>query len=308
MTNDTKTILVSGATGQQGNAVVRCLLADGWRVKALTRNPDNPVAQALADAGAELVRGDLFRRDTIDPLLKDTYGVFSAQQFWEHGVDGEVRQGKLLADAAKAADVEHFVYSSAAGADRQTGIHHFNSKWEIEEYVWALGLNATVIRPTGFMENFYFPGWLDGIRNGTLAIPLAADKPCQYIAADDIGAFAAIAFNRREEFEGKSIDIAAEELTGPEAAESLSRASGRPINYLAVPITNEFRETNEDLALMYEWISSVGFEPDNIATCHKHHPEIMTLETWARKTRIGQVDAEVPASSMTTLRVQDITV
>lgn len=307
MSNEDKSILVSGATGQQGNAVVRELLKSGWRVKALTRNPDGDVAQALASAGAELVRGDMFERDSIDALLHGVYGVFSAQQFWEHGVDGEVRQGKLLADAAKAAGVEHFVYSSAAGADRGSAIPHFDSKWEIEQYIWALGLTATVIRPTGFMENFYFPGWLDGIRNGTLAIPLAEDKPCQYIAADDIGALVAIAFSRRDEFAGKSIDIAGDELTGPQAAAALTRASGKQINYMAIPNTDEFRQSNEDLSIMYGWISSVGFDSD-IAACRAYHPDIMTLETWARKTRIGQDDAEIPASSMTTLRVQDIMV
>ena len=199
MAND-KTIVVSGATGQQGNAVVHMLLADGWQVKALTRNPAGTVAQALTAAGAELAKGDLFDRASLDPILDGVYGVFSAQQFWEHGADGEVKQGKILADAALAAGVEHFVYSSAAGADRDSRTHHFDSKWEIEQYVWDLGINATVLRPSGFMENFYFPGWLDGIRNGTLAIPMPPENPCQYIAADDIGAFVAITFGRPDEF------------------------------------------------------------------------------------------------------------
>ena len=122
-------ILVSGATGQQGGAVARNLLEWGFTVRALTRDTDKAAARELADLGAEVVSGDLEDRASIERVLDGVYGVFSVQQFMETGVEGEVRQGVLLADAAKAAGVEHLVYSSVGSAHRDTGIPHFESKW-----------------------------------------------------------------------------------------------------------------------------------------------------------------------------------
>src|SRR5512133_3180903 len=100
-----KLIAVTGATGQQGGAVVRKLLADGWQVRALTRDINKPAAQELKSLGAELVAGDMDNRADLDAAFNGVYGVFSVQNFWlpNVGFDGEVRQGKLVADAAKAA-------------------------------------------------------------------------------------------------------------------------------------------------------------------------------------------------------------
>jgi uncharacterized protein YbjT (DUF2867 family) len=124
-----RVILVSGATGQQGGAVVRNLLEWGFTVRALTRDADKAAARELADLGTEVVSGDLEDRASIERVLDGVYGVFSVQQFMETGVEGEVRQGVLFADAAKAAGVEHLVYSSVGSAHRDTGIPHFESKW-----------------------------------------------------------------------------------------------------------------------------------------------------------------------------------
>ena len=119
-------ILVCGATGKQGGAVARSLLERGFRVRALTRDPQKPEAQALTEQGAEVVQGDMEDRSAVDQVLVEgVYGVFSVQNFWETGYDREVQQGKTVANAAKAADVEHFVSSSVGSAHRQTGIPHF---------------------------------------------------------------------------------------------------------------------------------------------------------------------------------------
>jgi len=139
--------LVVGATGKQGGAVARSLLNRGFRVRGLTRNPHKPEAQALAEQGAEVVQGDMDDRSDMDRVLEGTYGVFSVQNFWETGYDREVQQGKMVADAARAAGVAHFVYSSVGSAHRKTGIPHFESKWEVEEHVREIGLPFTIFRP-----------------------------------------------------------------------------------------------------------------------------------------------------------------
>src|SRR4051812_4292432 len=122
-------ILVSGATGQQGGAVARSLLKRGFPVRALIRDLEKSEARALAEGGAELVRGDLEDRSSLERALEGVYSVFSVQNFYEGGYEGEVRQGETLADAAKAAGVQHVVYSSVGSAHRETGIPHFDSKW-----------------------------------------------------------------------------------------------------------------------------------------------------------------------------------
>lgn len=129
-----KTVLVTGAAGHQGGAVMHSLLAAGWKVKALVGDTNEPSSRVLYRKGADLVMGDLYDRDSLDQALKGVYGVFNVQTGKGHGAEGEFRQGKNLADAAAGnAEVEHFIYSSAAGATSQTGMPFFDSKATIEK-------------------------------------------------------------------------------------------------------------------------------------------------------------------------------
>ena len=171
MSNSDKLIVVTGATGQQGGATARHLLAQGWRVRAFVRDPIKPAAQELAAKGAELVQGDLDDRASLDRALSGAYGAFSVQTFMgPEGPIGEARQGMVLADAAKAAGIQHLVYTSVGGAERKSGLPHFESKWQIEEHIRSLGLPATILRPVFFMENLRSP-WM-GPRDGVLAVAL----------------------------------------------------------------------------------------------------------------------------------------
>src|SRR5262245_45474930 len=150
MVNTDKTVLVTGATGRQGGAVIRHMLPKGWKLRALTRNPDGPAAQDLADQGVEVMRGDLEDPTSLERAVRGVYGVYSVQDFWTVGAKREVQQGKNMADAAKKFGVEHFVYSSVGGAERNSGIDHWESKWEVEKHIRKLGLPATIIRPAAF--------------------------------------------------------------------------------------------------------------------------------------------------------------
>jgi len=272
-----KIILVSGATGKQGGATARHLLAGGWRVRALTRNPAAPAAQALAARGAELVQGDMAARADMDRALDGAYGVFSVQNTWTHGVDGELVQGKTLADAAQAAGIQHFVYTSVGGAERNSGLPHFESKWQLEQYIRALGLNATVLRPVFFMENFRdfaAPG------DGVLAIALKPDTALQMIAVDDVGAFAAMAFDRPAEFAGKAIELAGDSLTMPQVAAAMSRVTGQPVRFVEQPL-DQVRSYSPEIAAMYTWFNDHGYKAD-IPALRALHPGLMTFETWLR--------------------------
>ncbi len=122
MTHHERLIVVTGATGKQGGAVIRHLSKQGgWKLRAVTRHPESEAARALAAQGIEVVQGDMANRADMDRALQGAYGVFSVQNTWEAGVDGEIAQGKNVADAAKAAGVQHFVYTSVGGAERATG-------------------------------------------------------------------------------------------------------------------------------------------------------------------------------------------
>jgi uncharacterized protein YbjT (DUF2867 family) len=284
-------ILVCGATGKQGGAVARSLLDRGYRVRALTRDPHKPEAQALADQGAEVVQGDMEDRSSMDQVLVEgIYGVFSVQNFWETGYDREVRQGKTVADAAKAAGVEHFVYSSVGSAHRQTGIPHFESKWEVEEHVRQIGLPYTILRPTYFMQNWEWTREM--VLGGTLAQPLDPDKPLQQVAVEDVGAFAAIAFENLDRWIGREVDLAGDEQSMTEIAETFGRVIGREVSYYQVPWDRFEEQMGEEATVNYRWINDVGYEAD-IAALRQEYPELTTFERYLRTH--GWEDAEVPA-------------
>ncbi len=277
--NAERLVLVSGSTGNQGGAVARALLERGFPVRALTRDPEKPEAQALTERGTEVVQGDLEDRTSIDQALEGVYGVFSVQNFWEVGYDREVQQGTTLADAAKAAGVQHVVYSSVGSAYRGTGISHFDSKWEIEKHVRQNELPYTILRPVFFMQNWEM--MRDQILDGTLAQPLDPDKLLQQLNVEDLGAFAAMAFENPDGWIGREVDLAGDELTMPEAAEAFSLVTGREVSYYQVP-WDQFREQmGEEYAVMYEWFNDVGYEADILAL-RSEYPELTTLEQYLR--------------------------
>jgi uncharacterized protein YbjT (DUF2867 family) len=290
MENIERLILVCGATGSQGGAVARRLLDRGFRVRALTRDPQKPEAQALADGGAEVVQGDMDDRSSVEEVLEGTYGVLSVQNFWETGYDREVQQGETVADAANAAGVEHFVYSSVGSAHRRTGIPHFESKREVEEHVRELGLPYTILRPVFFMQNWE---WMrETILGGTLAQPLDPDRPFQHVAVEDVGAFAAIAFENPERWIGREVDLAGDEQTMPEIADTFGRVIGREVSYYQVPWDQFEEQMGEESAVMYRWFNDVGYEAD-IASLRQEYPELTTFERYLRSH--GWDGAEVPA-------------
>ena len=290
--NEERVILVSGATGQQGGAVVRNLLERGFAVRALTRDAEKAAARELGDLGSEVVSGDLEDRSSIDRVLDGVYGVFSVQQFWGIGVEGEVRQGVLLADAAKAAGIEHYVYSSVGSAHRETGIPHFDSKWEVEEHVRASGVPFTVLRPVFFMQNWEF--MREPILGGTLPQPLTPGKPFQMIDAEDIGVFVAMAFEDPETWIGREVDIAGDELTMPEIAGTFSRVIGRNVDYFQVPWEGFEEQMGEEYTIMYRWFNDEGYEAD-IAALRDEYPGLISFEQYLRGH--GWENAEVPSEA-----------
>lgn len=279
--NGDKIILVTGATGKQGGAVVRHLLAKNWKIRALTRNPEGRAAKGLASRGVELVRGDLEDRSFLERAVSGIYGVYSVQDYWSVGARREVLQGKNLADAAAKAAVGHFVYSSVGGAERGSGIDHWESKWEIEKHIRSLKLPATVLRPAAFMENYYIQQVEIGILKGKLVDPIRPDKSYQTIASQDVGAFAALAFERPKDFLSVELEIAGSELTNPQAAEIFSRVLGRPVRFQKLPMLVVKLFMGKEFYQMFRWFNESGFRAD-ISLLKRKYPEVplLDLEAW----------------------------
>jgi len=272
----TQTILVTGATGHQGGASLRRLRDSGFSVRALTRNPDEPNARAITGPGVEVVRGDMSDRSSLLRALDGVYGVHSVQPS-KPGAETEIQEGFNVADAAKTSGVTHFVYSSVASADQNTGIPHFDSKRRIEEHIQGTGLHYTIVRPVFFMEN-----WLmmrQAIESGTLSLPLSPTTRLQMIAVADIGGVVAQAFTHPGKWQNRIFELAGDELSMSDLAQVFTRASGREVRYAQVPWEEFERQVGADYARMYRWFEETGYHVDIGAVRQEYHA-LMSFEQW----------------------------
>src|SRR6266849_6583692 len=181
-----KLVLVTGATGKQGGAVVEALLIRGHQVRALTRNSASSAANRLREQGVEIAVGDFTDHDSLVRAAHGADAVYAMSTPQEHGAKIEIAQGITITDAAKAAGVVHFVYSSVASANRATGVPHFDSKYAVERHLQASGVQYTIVAPVSFMENLLEPWFVPGLRQGKLAMALPATRALQQVAVADI--------------------------------------------------------------------------------------------------------------------------
>lgn len=253
-------ILITGATGQQGGAVARSLLRQGQKVRALTRDPAK--AEELRKLGAEVIKGELTDRPSLEAALRGVKKAFLVTLFFEAGLEAEVRQGITMADAAKAAGVDHLVYTSVGSAARNTGVPHFETKWRVEEHIRKVGIPATILRPVWFMENFGAPWLAPMVKSGKVVLPIRTDHRLQMIALQDIGEFAAAAFLRPKDFIGQAIELAGDELTLPEAMKIISQATGKTVVYEQLPDEQSEKTWGHDFAVMFRWFNKVGYNVD----------------------------------------------
>jgi uncharacterized protein YbjT (DUF2867 family) len=277
-------VLVSGATGQQGGALARELLQKGHSVRAFVRRPDSPEAKELERLGAELAVGDFEEPSTVEDAARGMDATFLVATPFEAGTEAETRHGISAADAVKAAGVEHLVYSSVADADKDTGIPHFDSKREIEKHIEGLGIPYTIVAPVYFMDNLLAPWTLPQLKEGRFPMALPASRPLQQIALSDIVAFTVLVLENPEQFVDRRVDIASDELTGGEVAEVLTRVTGHEIDYVELPLEQVRQAMGEDGARMLEWFDRVGYSAD-IEALRREHPEVgwHTFEDWAKE-------------------------
>ena len=291
------TVLVAGATGRQGGAVARLLLDRGHHVRALTRRPSCRAAARLHVLGADVYEGDLDSMSSVKHAAEGADAFFLMATPFEEGVQAEVRQAHNAAKAAKDVGVEHIVYSSVAGADQGTGIPHFESKREVETYIRGMGPSYTIVAPVFFMENLLGPTFHQGLRAGKLWMPLRPTRSLQMVAVADIAGLVRLVLERPTEFQGRRIEIASDNVTGPEMAGTLTKATGIDIDYAEAAL-NAVRSQSEDLARMWEWFDRVGYNCD-IDSLRQVYPDVgwHDFGRWAREqdwSVIGAARSEQP--------------
>src|SRR5450432_1781592 len=227
------TVVVTGSTGKQGGAVARGLLERGHKVRAVTRDSNSSQAKSLAKAGATLVVASLDDTAAITKALEGATSLFAMTTPFGGGTEAETRQGVAAADAAKAAGV-HLVFTSVGSANRQTGIPHFESKYEVEKHIARVGARATILAPVFFMENLFYGK--EQLAKGVYATALPPTRKLAQVAVDDIGAVAVRVLEDAGRFTGRRFDLAGDELTGNDIVAILSRVTGRPFTYYQVPL------------------------------------------------------------------------
>jgi uncharacterized protein YbjT (DUF2867 family) len=310
-----KIIAVVGATGAQGGGLVRAILADRggpFAARALTRQPESDKAKALAAAGAEVVAADLDDPKSVERAFAGAYGAFCVTNFWEHfSPEKELTQAEHMARAAKAAGVQHAIWSTLEntrkwvplGDDRMPTlmgkykVPHFDAKGEADELFRREGVPTTFLLTAFYWENLiYFGAGPQRGPDGQLALIFPMDdKPLPAIGVEDIGKTAYAIFKRGQEFIGKTVAIAGEHLTGAQMASKLGRALGTEIRYNSVPpeVYRGFGFPGaDDLGNMFQFKRDfndyfVGIR--DLAATRSLNPELQTFDQW-----LGQHKHKIP--------------
>jgi uncharacterized protein YbjT (DUF2867 family) len=273
-------VAVTGATGRQGGAVARHLLAGGWRVRGLTRRPDAAPARKLAALGAEVVRADMTSTGELVHAFRGAYGVYSVQNFMPAGTDSEIMQGRNVGEAAKANGVQHVVYGSAGTGAADTGVGSWDSKLTVQAHLRALDLPLTVLRPMAFMELMTDKGFFPAVAAWSLMPKLmGADTPLPWICVDDLGAVAARAFAEPDRFVGAELSLAADIRSISECRDIWREIAGRPPRSLPMPVWMFERFVGTDLTTMWRWLRKAHLDADPAQT-RELLPTASTVREW----------------------------
>ena len=303
---DKKIIAVVGATGAQGGGLARAILADasgGFAARALTRKPDSDKAKELARQGAEVVGCDIDDAESVKKAFAGAHGAYCVTNYWEHfSVEREQKQAKAQADAAKAAGLQHVIWSSLEDTRKWVPLSdnrmptlqgkykcpHFDSKGEMDAYFREKGLPLTILLTSFYWENFiYFGMGPKPGPDGTLAFALnMGDRPLSGIAAEDIGRCALGIFKKGSEFIGKTVAIAGEHVTGAQMAATLTKVLGRPVRYNAVS-NDVYRgfgfPGSDDLGNMFQYYHDFNdyfCGVRDVKGARALNPELQNFETW----------------------------
>lgn len=290
-----KLVTVFGATGKQGNSVALALLAKGYRVRALTRNPDGKGAKALQEKGCEVMKVDMDDKESLEKAVCGAYGVFAVTNFWgllaedpKTAFDREVSQGKAIGDACKKNGVKHLIYSGLENVKELIKIDclHFDSKGIVEKYLDDSKIPNTSTRVPFYYENFIdFPPQKGD--DGTYTMTWPMDGPMDAICVGDLGGVVVAIFNSPDKYIGQKVGLSGDKLTMDQYAAIISKVTGKTLKYNQVPpkvfATFPFPGA-DDLATMFQFFVSGKMERD-VEVTRALNPDIITFEKWAKKNK-----------------------
>jgi len=270
------TLLVMGATGRQGGAVVDELLSRGYTVRAMTRKPQGKKAQRLADRGVTVVQGDYGDKDSILAAMDGVQGAF----FYSGFSRNELAEGLNVIDAARQAGIRHLIYSSGAAAAPDGGMEGA-VKAQVELALRDSGVPFSVIRPVAFMEN-YKGQQKRTIEKGVID-SRAPDRYVYFIAIPDIGFFVGEAFDNPNQWIGRGENIAGDKMTMAELAQTFSTVLGNDIKYVRQPLDEFLQSFPPPLQPLFRWYDEAGYSAD-VANWRRQYPNLITLEQYLRAT------------------------
>jgi len=258
-----KHIFVTGITGNQGSATARYLLDSGHEVTGLTRDSNSEKAMHWKNQGVTIVEGDLDDPSTYQSEMNGSDAIFLIQSL--QSKNKEIRQGKQFIDTVISNEIKHLVYTSVYGADLNTGIPHFDSKYEIEKHIRSSKINYTILRPASFYENYLFPRVANSIKKGKFITPLNKTCKQQMISVDVIGKIAAQVISNPEKYSGRTLSIATDEIQIGNLPQLFSEAINRPVRYKKLPGFIVRLAMGNDLHKMFKYMNENEFSMiDNI--------------------------------------------
>ena len=291
-------IVVCGATGQQGGAVIDALVALGQGpLRGLTRNETSRHAETLRARGVEMIKADLANSDSLAAAFDGARAVFALTQPWTADYKkaspwAEVEQGKAIITAAERMNVGHVVLSTVIldGLHRKTGVPHVDSKIEIENALTKSNLSWTVLGPGTFMDNIgtkFFPVGHKSIRGF-----VSKETALPYIAVRDIGRAAAKVFTAPSSYVGKRLNLIAGMYDGDALCNALSTVYGRPYRWKAPSrlLMRIFSPEFYKMRLGFEKFGRAPFPAtylESIESTRQLLPDVWSMENYVREKRPG---------------------
>ena len=273
-------VFITCVTGKQGGAVARNLINSGIELIGLTRSKDSAKAIELQKSGVNIIEGDMDKPDSFSSFLEDI-DVFFLVQAFEQGAKSEIEQAKKIIDLACDKGVNHLVYSSVMGADLNTGIPHFDSKYVIEKYIHLKGIDYTILRPASFNENYLNPEVLKRLRKGKLVTPLNNNVIQQLISTEDVGKIASQVIQKASKYKNRTISIATDEKSIIDQAKCLSEGLNTPISYQKLPGIFTLLFMGKDLYKMFAYMNKNNFVVvESIDEIKKEFEGLGDLDQW----------------------------
>ena len=312
-----KIIAVLGATGAQGNGLVRAILADPaseFAVRALTRDVNSEKAKELAKLGAEVVTVDIDDVESLKKAFQGAYGAYCVTFFWDHfSAEREIAEAKNMSEAAKSARLKHVIWSTLEDTRQwvplsdnrmptlqgKYKVPHFDGKGEADKIFTQSGVPTTYLLTSFYWDNFiHFGMGPKKDQTGTLALTLPmGDKKLPGMAAEDIGRCAYGIFKHGPAFIGKRVGIAGEHLTGAQMAKTFTQALGQEVRYneVAPEVYRGFGFPGaDDLGNMFQFnrdFSSDFCAPRSIEFSRSLNSSLQSFEMWLNQNK-GRIPLE----------------